>query len=265
MKFFLTIALAAIFTLTGNTAELTPAERLMHATIKIFNEKSTATGFFLQDDAPGATTTNLILVTANHVFTTAKGDHVLLVCRVKDDNGKWQRLDHKLPIRQDKKELWTRHHQQDIAVIRCQVPPNAIFEALPRGALADEAHAKRVGLSIGTQLFFCTYPYRTEASAAGFPLLRTAIVSGYPLFPVADYPTVFHTSPACSGDSGAPIAMLSNDEPYPFAIVGLVITRTQQVDHLKTDGWDVTFKRDINLGSFTHAAFVLETLDALAH
>ena len=237
------------------------AERLVNATFKVFNSASTATGFLVKDAAPDAPRTNVVLVTANHVFTKAKGDHVLLVCRVKDENGAWQRLDHKVVIREKDADLWTRHPSQDVAVIRCTLPPEAVFDALPESAVTGETET--AGLSVGTGLFYCSYPHRTEANGAGFPLLRTGVVSGYPLFPVAEYPKVFFTGPTFSGDSGAPIAMKVSGGDCPLAVVGLIITRTQQNDRLKSDDWEVTFKRDISLGAFVHAAYIAECLNAL--
>lgn len=235
----------------------------MNATFKVFNNASTATGFLVQEPAPDAPRTNVVLVTANHVLSAAKGGHVLLVCRVKDEHGAWQRLDHKVMIRDGTNQLWTNHPSQDVAAIRCSLPPHAIFEALPIAAIASEAKAMAADLSIGTPLFHCSYPHRIEASASGFPLFRPAAVSGYPLFPVANYPRVFFTSATFSGDSGGPVAMKVPDRGLPLMVVGLITTRTQQNDRLKSDEWDITFKRDMSLGSFVHAAYILECLDAL--
>jgi hypothetical protein len=238
------------------------AERLMNATLKVFNSASTATGFLVRDPAPDAPRTNVVLVTANHVLAKAKGGHVLLVCRVRDAQGAWQRLDHKVAIRNGTNTLWTSHPTQDVAAIRCTLPPQAVFEALPAEALADEAKASAAGLTVGDGVFYCSYPHRTESSAAGFPLLRAGVVSGYPLFPVADYPRIFFTGATFSGDSGAPVARAASRDG-PLLVVGLIVTRTQQNDRLKSDEWDLTFKRDMSLGSFVHAAYILECLNAL--
>ncbi len=238
------------------------AERLMQATFKIFNSDSTSTGFLVHDPSPGAARTNVLLVTAGHAFVKAKGDSVLLVCRVTSEAGAWQRLDHKVLIRQGTNTLWTSHPSQDVAVLRCTLPPQAIFDALPLAALADEAAAKARGLTVGSRLFYFGYPHRTEASGAGFPLFREGVVSGYPLFPSALYPLFLFSAPTFAGDSGAPVALADN-ENNDLLIIGLVATRTQQNDHLKSPEWDVTFKRDMDLGSLLHAAFIRETIRLL--
>lgn len=240
----------------------TVAEQLMQATFKVFNSASTGTGFLIQDPAPGATATNVLLVSAGHAFLKAKGDHILLVCRTRDAQGAWQRYDHKIVIRSGTNALWTCHPSQDVAVIRCTLPPQAVFQALPLDALADEATARDAGMTIGSRLFFCGYPHRTEASKAGFPLYRDAVVSGYPLFPAKNHPSVLFSAATFAGDSGAPVALVQTDAARPL-ITGLVITRTQQNDKLKTEEWDVTFKRDLGLGSLLHAAFIRETIGLL--
>lgn len=238
-----------------------PAERLMRATFKIFNPGSTSTGFLVRDTAPGAAPTNVVLVTAAHTFTRAKGDHVLLVCRVREKGAAgWRRHDHKVLIREGTNALWACHPSQDVAVIRCALPPEAVFEALPPEALADEAATAASGLTVGSRLFFLSYPHRTEANKAAFPLYREGVVSGYPLLPVSGYPSFMFSAPTFAGDSGAPVAFAAPDVPGGLLVVGLIITRTQQNDKLKSAEWDLTFKRDMDLGAILHAAFIRDTL-----
>ena len=258
----LTKLLAALLFLPCVSQAETAAERLMQATFKIFNTGSTSTGFLVCDLAPDAARTNVLLVSACHTFAKAKGDSILLVCRVKDEAGAWQRLDYKILIRKDTADLWTRHPSQDVAVLRCTLPPQASFEALPQTALADEKTAQARGLTVGSRLFYFGYPFRTEANSAGFPLLREGVVSGYPLFPAARYPMFFVSASTFAGDSGAPVTLADPADPKPL-VVGLIATRTQQNDTLKSDEWDVTFKRDMALGSLLHAAYIRETIGLL--
>lgn len=248
--------------LFGRADAETFSEQLTEATFKVFNSASTGTGFLLQDSTPGAARTNVILVSAAHAFQKAKGDHVLLVCRVKDDHGQWQRLDHKVFIRKGTNALWTCHPSQDVAVIRCTLPQKAVFTALPQNALADETAARAAGVTVGSRVTICGYPHRIEANKAGFPLLREGIVSGYPLFPASQYPTVFFSASTFPGDSGAPVAIERSGASLPL-IIGLIINHTQQNQTLKSDDLEMTIKRDINLGSFLQAVFIRETLALL--
>lgn len=237
-----------------------PAERLMHATFKVFNPDSTSTGFLLRDTAPDAAPADVILVTAAHTFTKAKGDHVLLVCRTRDGAAGWARRDHKVLIREGTNALWTCHPSQDVAAIRCTLPTNAVYEALSQETLADDTPA---GLTVGSRLFFLSYPYRTEANKAAFPLYREGVVSGYPLLPVSAYPSFMFSASTFAGDSGAPVALAAPGGPDGLLVVGLIITRTQQNDKLKSAEWDLTFKRDMDLGAILHAAYIRETLALL--
>lgn len=234
----------------------------MQATFKVFNTGSTSTGFLVRDSAPDAARTNVLLVSAGHTFVKAKGDSILLVCRVKNEACAWQRLDYKILIRNGTNDLWTRHPSQDVAVLRCTLPPQALFEALPQAALADEKTAEARGLTVGSRLFYFGYPFRTEANHAGFPLLREGVVSGYPLFPATVFPMFLISAPTFAGDSGAPVALADTDDPQPL-VIGLVVTRTQQNDKLKSDEWDLTFKRDMDLGSLLHASYIRETIGLL--
>ena len=236
----------------------TPEENLINATFKIFNKASTGTGFLLRDPAQNATPTNVILVTAAHAFKKASDDSVLLVCRVQKEDG-WKRLDHKVMIRNGTNELWTVHPTQDVAAIRCTLPPDVSFSALPITAIAHESDAQAAGLTVGSRLFYFGFPFQIEANKAAFPLFREALVTAYPLFPAARYPTVYLTAPTFAGDSGAPVAMRKQGTSIPL-IVGLIVTRTQQNDKLSNENWTITFKRDMNLGSFVQAEFIHETL-----
>lgn len=240
----------------------TSAERLMRATFKIFNTGSTSSGFLVCDPAAGDSRTNVLLVSAAHTFKKAKGDSVLLVCRVKEPDGTWKRLDHKIMIRDGTNALWTAHATQDVAVIRCALPPQADFAALPLSSLATERDAEGLGLTVGSRIFYFGYPYRTEANAAGFPILREGVVSGYPLFPASQYPHYFMSAPTFSGDSGAPVSVAGAADGEPH-IIGLVITRTQQKDKLTSDDFEMTFKRDMALGSIVQSAFVNDTIRSL--
>lgn len=244
----------------GASAE-TPQEQLMNATLKIYNAKSTATGWLLRDERPDASPTNVVLVTAAHVLDSASGDNVLLVCRMKNDDGTWRRHDHPVTIRQNETNLWTSHGERDIAAIRCVLPPDALLKPLPQSALCGDERGEQEGVTIATPIFYTGYPCQIEANSAAFPIFRAGCISGYPLYPSRDNPHIFFSAPTFDGDSGAAVAVTGKDGA-PL-IIGLVISRTRRDDKLKADGWKLTFNRDLNLGSFVQTAFILETLELL--
>ena len=260
MKMYCVFGMVFLLLLASLHAE-TAAERLMHATHKIFNSGSTCTGFLVQDSRPDAGLTNVVLVSAKHAFDKAKGDHILLVCRVKDEQGGWQRYDHKVMIRRGTNALWTSHATQDVAVLRCTMPAQAHFETLAMNELADGCAVSNL-LSVGSRFLYFGYPHRVEGGKEGFPILREGMVSGYPFFPVEKYPKVLISAPTFSGDSGAP-ALLEQADKQALLVIGIVITRTQQTDKLSSAEVELTFKRDMALGAMLHATYIRETLGLL--
>ena len=235
---------------------------LMNATFKVFNSASTGTGFLIKDTRAGAGTTNVILVTADHALAKAKGDFVLVVCRKKNDTGLWERYDHKVIIRNDEKKLWVSHPTQDIGALRFTMPTNVVYEALELKQIATEKDLLSAGITVGTDLFFFSYPGLVEANGAGFPLYRPCVVSGYPIFPVKQFPVYRLSMPAHGGDSGAPVSLAKPVHGKPL-IVGLVISRMLNDDKLQVKGESIEFKRDLDIGGMVQSPYIRETIQLL--
>lgn len=235
---------------------------LMNATFKVFNSSSTATGFLIQDTRTGSGTTNVILVTADHALAKAKGDFVLVVCRRKNDAGVWERYDHKVIIRSDEKKLWVSHPTQDIGALRFTMPTNVIYEALELKQLATEKDLVSARITVGTDLFFFSYPGLVEANNAAFPIYRQCVISGYPLFPIKQFPVYRLSMPAHGGDSGAPVSLAKAVHGKPL-IVGLVISRMLNDDKLQTKGESIEFKRDLDIGCMVQSPYIRETIQLL--
>jgi hypothetical protein len=235
---------------------------LMNATFKVFNSASTATGFIVQDTRPGSGKTNVILVTADHALAKAKGDFVLVVCRRKNGEGVWERVDHKVIIRNDEKKLWVSHPTQDIGALRFTMPTNVVYEALELKQIATEKDLASSDITVGSDLFFFSYPGLVEANAAAFPLYRPCVVAGYPLLPVKQFPVYRLSMPAHGGDSGAPVSLAKtrNDKPL---VVGLVISRMLNDDKLQVKGESIEFKRDLGIGGMVQSPFIRETIQLL--
>jgi hypothetical protein len=235
---------------------------LMNATFKVFNSDSTATGFIIQDTRAGSGTTNVILVTADHALAKAKGDFVLVVCRRKNSDGIWERFDHKVIIRNDEKKLWVSHPTQDIAALRFTMPANVVYQALDLSQIAEEKELVASKMTVGTDLFFFSYPGLVEANNAAFPIYRQCVISGYPLFPVKQFPVYRLSMPAHGGDSGAPVSLAKTRNGKPF-IVGLVISRMLNDDKLESKGERIEFKRDLDIGCMVQSPFIRETIQLL--
>lgn len=76
------------------------SEEMVLATHKLFNEKSTATGFVLQ-----AEDGRRFLISAAHVFEKMEGESAVLVSRTQDEGtyGDYQRKDVKIAVRDGEK------------------------------------------------------------------------------------------------------------------------------------------------------------------
>ncbi|MFO0820138.1 MAG: hypothetical protein U1A77_19465 [Pirellulales bacterium] len=180
--------------------------RVVHATVKLFHPRSTATGFLvaLPDSAekkPG----QCIIVTAKHVFEQTVGETMVLVLRKKEPDGAYSRRDHTIPIREKEKPLWAAHSTADVAALLVTLPENTSLVPLPYSTLADEAALRRAKLSVGGRLLTACYPARFEANAAGFPVTRNGGIASFPLWPVAKHPVFLLDVTAFAGDSGGPV------------------------------------------------------------
>lgn len=258
---FRLLAMALIFLpwcVTANELLLS----LMNATFKVFNPDSTSTGFLIHDTNPNAVSNSVILVTTDHTLAKAKGDHVLLVCRRKNGEGRWERFDHKVLIRKEDKKLWVSHPTQDIGVLRCTMPPDVVYQTLQLRQVADERTLAEAAVTVGTPLFFFSFPGLVEANSAGFPIYREGVISGYPLFPVKEFPVCRVSMPAHGGDSGAPVSLSKTPDNKPL-IVGLIASRMLNDDKLLSKGENIEFKRDLSLGGMVQSPFIRETIQLL--
>lgn len=180
--------------------------RVVHATVKLFHPRSTATGFLvaLPDSAekqPG----QCVVVTAKHVFEQATGETMILVLRKKEPDGAYSRRDHTITIRDKDKPLWAPHATADVAALKVTLPDNTSLVPLPYDSLADEAALRRAKLSVGGRLLTACYPARFEANSAGFPVTRNGGIASFPLWPVAKHPVFLLDVTAFAGDSGGPV------------------------------------------------------------
>ncbi len=241
--------LAVLPDLTAQTVPSpSPVETAMHATFKLFNQSSTATCFLLKDPPTG----EVYLVTAAHVLSNARGETSILVLRKTDADGRYQRLDQTIPIREGEKDLWTKHPEQDIAAMRLTLPAGTLESnaILPLSALESP------GLTYGGQIIVLTYPKRLESSPAGFPVARQGIVASFPLRP-SDDPVFMIDFTAWDGDSGGPVVL---DRPDGPVIAGLAISRIHHNETIETETESRKVKHALGLGKALHSSLILDTI-----
>ncbi len=240
---------------TGNT------ERIVHSTFKLFNSESTATCFLVhQEDSPESP----IIISAAHVFEKMKGDTAIIVLRNKDDGGKYQRHDHKIQVRDKKKNLWTRHPKHDIAVLPLgNKPANIPCPSLAATLLSDAGQLKKSGITICESVFVLGYPERTEANSGGFPVARHATVASFPLTPVNHYPSFMVDFNTFGGDSGAPVFAKGPSGTLPL-IIGIAVAQYRYDEKLKMHNEERSVHHPLGLSKVVHSQFIIETLAMLA-
>lgn len=184
------------------------AEKLILATYKLANDSSTATGTVYRRETDDGKS-QCFLVTAAHVFESMKGDTFALVSRTRREDGVFMRQEIPLPVRQDGKPLWKKHASEDIAVLL--VPESVSVEALPFDCLASEESLEKV--HAGDDVRLAVFPERSEANAAGLPILRGGVLASHPLLPVKPHPAFLVDTTAWPGDSGGPVSHKSVHSP----------------------------------------------------
>ncbi len=235
------------------------AGEMLDATFKLFHPDSTSTCFLVRrDDADKAH----YLVTAAHTLERTKGETATLVLRKAKPDGSFERVDHKIPVRQENKPLWVRHDKQDVAVLRLADALPVPVNALPATALADEAKLKALKVGICRSLFVLTYPQRFEANSAGFPVARHGIFASPPLLPSATHPTFHGDFTTFAGDSGGP-AFIDGGDAHPV-VVGIVIAQSHFEERSKSEYQERVERHPLGLGTILHARFAAEMIEAAA-
>lgn len=269
--FFVFLILAALSALPALPARASDfATQMLNATYKLFNKDSTATGFFVRDPAASSrqARTNLILVTAGHVFSRMSGDSAVVVLRHPKDDGTYTRDDFTIPIRRGDRPLWTTHPEQDVAVMRVKLPADSGVEPLPLDALATETSFQQSHLHIASPMFVLGFPTRFEANGAGFPVARHASVASFPLTPIQLQKTFLADFTTFSGDSGGPVFLPDprsgkDPEQSPPLVVGIVLAQFRHDEKIDTLYEERVIHYPLALSTILHAQFIRETIAKL--
>ena len=246
MKTLLLSSCAVLALLVSPVRAAEHAEAMMRATFKLFNKDSTGTCFLVRDGA------DMFLVSAAHTFEKASGETSILVLREADKDGTWKRQDKEISIREGERALWTKHPQQDLAVMRVvlELPEDA---TLPINALKADGFPR-----FGDQVMLLTYPARVEANGAGFPLARQAVVGSFAAEPMEKQPVFIIDATAWDGDSGGPV-FIDAGKGRP-QIVGLVTARINHVENITSERETRKIETPMGLSKALPSALILETI-----
>jgi hypothetical protein len=228
---------------------------LIKATVQIDQPISEAkrmvgTGFLISvPKADG--TTQIVLVTAAHVFEKMPAADVRIGWRVQGAKGSWSYVPSNMTIRSAAGPVWYQHPAQDIAVIPVNVPESLRDSAIPASWLADGTTFINERVVAGDEMVTLGYPHGLSANVAGFPILRAGRLASYPVSPSSAYPTFLIDLTAVPGNSGGPVFMTSQGGKGHTFIAGVLIKQVEDDN------------QRLELGVVTDAIFVRETINIM--
>ena len=162
-------------------------------------------------------------------------------------------------IRDKGYNLYTRHKSEDVAAIPVDRPPDIDWRYIGQEFLADDEFFKSAVIQPGDQIFCLGYPLQHVSSKeTAFPILRSGIISSYPLIPLNIYRTFLFDFEIYPGNSGGPVYLyntmrLVNNEYQLrkfFAILGLISGERNYKDKTK-----------LKLGKVVNSYYINEVLN----
>jgi hypothetical protein len=228
---------------------------LIKATVQIDQPISEAkrmvgTGFLVSvPKADG--TSEVVLVTAAHVFEKMPAADVRIGWRVQGVKGNWSYVPSNMTIRTVNGPAWYQHPAQDIAIIPVDVPEGLRDSAIPADWLADDATFINERVAAGDEMMTLGYPHGLSANVAGFPILRAGRLASWPVAPSTNYPTFLIDLTAVPGNSGGPVFMTSQGDKGHAFVAGVLIKQVEDDN------------QRLELGVVTDAVFVRETINLM--
>jgi hypothetical protein len=228
---------------------------LIKATVQIDQPISEAkrmvgTGFLVSvPKADG--TTQIVLVTAAHVFEKMPAADVRIGWRIQGLKGNWSYVPSNMTIRTTNGPAWYQHPSQDIAIIPVTVPEGLRDSAIPAAWLADDSTFVNERVAAGDEMMTLGYPHGLSANVAGFPILRAGRLASWPVAPSDSYPTFLIDLTAVPGNSGGPVFMTSQGGKGHTFIAGVLIKQVEDDS------------QRLELGVVSDAIFVRETINLM--
>lgn len=261
-----------------STATPLPAEAptdfatvLMRSTFKIEGGSTLGTVFVIGAPDPASPgRARYVLITATHVLRDIPGALAVLHLRRKRGSG-FERLPVQIPIRDNGRPLWTAHAALDVAVMPVALPLEADLPLASTDMLASDDILASLEIRPGDTLVALGFPYGAESNDAGFPILRSARISSYPILPTAETKTLLLDVPVFPGNSGGPVFLYAENRVMgggthigtSQCLVG-VVSEERTLDEKLTGIDEVTVKKHrLGLAVVVHAAFVRQLVSRL--
>ncbi|AQR62129.1 peptidase S1 [Brevundimonas sp. LM2] len=220
--------------------------------------RTVGTGFLIQAPRPDGTP-RVVLVTAAHVLEQMPEPQARIGWRIALAEGAWRFDPQPLSIRDDAgAALWTRHPDQDVAVMEIVAPEPFARAAIPLAWLADRTTFEALQVGPGDELLSLGFPRGLSANRAGFPILRVGRIASWPLSPVDAFPTFLLDFAVFPGNSGGPVFWTPSARKRP----GTIAPDTAFIAGLLSEE---VWVRDeaLDIGVVTHAAYVREAIALL--
>jgi hypothetical protein len=248
--------------------------QLMLATVKIADTDSSGTAFILSRPRPGdPKATQFLLITAEHTLSRSKGNEVTVVYHKKSADGGHEKVPVKIPVRQDGKALWKRHPTADVGILPVTPPADVLLPAVSVDLLASDEELEKYEIHPGDPVRCVGFPHpnQFEPSEAGFGVVRSGCIAGYPLRPTQKTRTLLLDLNTFEGDSGAPVYLVDNHrllagktEPgHVRMILGLMVGQHFLDEEFKMIYQTGKFRHRMGFGIAVHATAIKETIALL--
>ncbi len=248
--------------------------QLMLATVKLTDSDASGTAFILSRPKPGDTkATQFLLITAEHTLSRSKGNEVTVFFRKKTADGGHEKMPVKVLVRQDGKLLWKKHPTADVGILPITPPPDALVPAVSVDLLASDEDLERSEIHPGDPVRCVGFPHpnQFEPSEAGFGVVRSGCIAGYPLRPTKKTKTFLLDLNTFEGDSGAAVYIVDNHRPLSGKaevnrvrlILGLMVGQHFLDEEYKMIYQTGKFRHRMGFGIAVHATAIKETIDLL--
>lgn len=238
-----------------------PLDDLLEASFRITDGDHSGTCFLVTRKEPDlANPRRVILATAAHVMEQLSGNDGEIILRIKNEDGSYSRSPFTFPILEQRKALWVRHPDVDIAVMDFLLPEGIFAKPIPFEQLAGEAQVVDRTVRVGRETWIPCFPAKLEGNEAGWPVVRHGSVASHPLAPVKAAKTMLIDYKNFGGDSGAPVAMILNDRPL---VIGVVSGMHRQTDRSTLPFEERTMHTPLGLSIVVQAAYLRETIELL--
>ena len=244
---------------------------LMNATFRIEGSSKTGTVFIIgKPSKKDSTKAFYVMVTANHVLDDIKTDLATLYLRKNVDNN-YSLYPYPVRIRNNGTPLWTKNPDADVAAMYIALPHDISIELLTTDFLATDSLISKFEIHPGDELFCLGYPYGVSANEAGFPILRSGIISSYPLLPTREIKSFLFDFQVFGGNSGGPVYFIGVNRDYKGGIhigsvrfiIGLV--SKQKIIEEEIKSLDETTRKEhaLGLAIVIPATFIRDTINLL--